>query len=102
MRLTLLRSNGDGDPKEIAAAKSDLAQELDRVERAMPSDGWLVGELSLADFTLYPSLAGVRRLGDRMPQHSMSAQIGPRTRSFMARVEALPFYDRTYPPHWRS
>jgi glutathione S-transferase len=100
-RLTILRSNGDGDPKEIAAAKSDIGQELDRVERSMP-ERWLAGELSIADFALYPMLAGLRRLGERMPQHSMSAQIGPRTRAWMARVEALPYYDKTYPPHWRG
>ncbi len=100
-RLTTLRPNGEGDPKDIATTKSELGQELDRVERWM-TDGWLVGELSLADLALHPVLAGVRRIGDRMPQHSMSAQIGPRTRAFMARVEALPYYERTYPPHWKA
>lgn len=99
-RQTSGRANGEGDAKEIASAKSDLTQELDRLERSMPA-GWLAGELSIADFALFPMLAGLRRLGERMPQHSMSAQIGPRTRAWMARVEALPYYDRTYPPHWR-
>jgi glutathione S-transferase len=100
-RQTTLRTNGEGDAKEIAAAKSDLGQELDRIERSMP-EGWLAGELSIADFALYPMLAGLRRLGERMPQHSMSAQIGPRTRAWMTRVESLPYYDRTIPPHWRA
>jgi glutathione S-transferase len=99
-RLVLQRSTSDADAKDMAAAKSDLGQELDRIERWIP-DGWLAGELSLADFTLFPMLAGVRRLSERQPQHSMSTQIGPRTRAWMARVEALPFYDKTYPPHWR-
>ena len=100
-RLTVQRTNGDGDPKEIASAKSDLGQELDRAERWMPT-GWLAGEISIADFALYPMLAGVRRMGERTPAHSMVTQIGPRTRAWMARVESLPYFDKTYPPHWRA
>ena len=100
-RQTLFRRDGDGDPKEIAAGKSDLGLELERVERLM-TDGWLVNGVSVADLALYPMLGMVRRLSDKHPSHSMIAQIGPMTRAWMERVEALPYFDRTYPPHWRA
>ena len=99
-RQTVFRREGEGDMKEIAAAKGELGLELERVERAM-SDGWLVDAPSIADFAVYPMIAGVRRFGDKQPQHSMSAQFGPRTRAWMTRVEALPYFDTCYPPHWR-
>jgi glutathione S-transferase len=100
-RHTLYRREGEGDPKEIAVAKSELGLELERVERAM-TEGWLVDAPSVADFAVYPMLASVRRLGERLPQHSMIAAVGPLTRAWMERVEALPYYATCYPPHWRS
>jgi glutathione S-transferase len=101
-RQTTMRRDGDGDAKEIAAAKGELGLELERIERAMTED-WLVDAPSVADFAAYPMLAGIRRFGDVVvPQHSLSAQFGPRTRAWMKRVEALPYFETCYPPHWRA
>jgi glutathione S-transferase len=98
---TIFRRDGEGDGKEIAAAKGELALELERVERSM-TDGWIVDAPSVAELAVYPMLAGVRRFGEKQPQHSMSSQFGPRTRAWMTRVEALPYYDKCFPPHWRG
>jgi glutathione S-transferase len=95
------KRDGESDPKELAGAKGELGLELERVERVM-TDGWLVDAPSIAEYALYPMLAGVRRLGEKLPQHSMSSQFGPRTRAWMSRVEALPYFDACYPPHWRA
>ncbi len=100
-RQTTLKRDGEGDAKEIAAAKGELGLELERIERTM-TDGWMVDAPSIADFAVYPMLANVRRVADQHPPHSMSAQIGPMTRAWMGRVEALPYYDACYPPHWRT
>lgn len=100
-RNTLQKRDGESDPKELAAAKGELGLELERIERAM-TDAWIVDGPSVADFAVYPMLAGVRRLGEKLPAHSMSAQLGPRTRAWMTRVESLPYFERTYPPHWRT
>jgi hypothetical protein len=27
--------------------------------------------------------------------------IGPRIAAWMARIEALPYFDKTFPPHWK-
>lgn len=95
------KRDGEADAKELAAAKGELGLELERVERVM-TDGWIVDAPSIADFAVYPVIASVRRMGDRTPAHAMSAQFGPRTRAWMTRVEALPNFDKTYPPHWRA
>jgi glutathione S-transferase len=100
-RQTLYKRDGEGDPKEIASARGELGLELERVERVM-TDGWIVDAPSVADFAVYPMLASVRRFGERFPAHSMSAGIGPRTRVWMERVEALPYFAACYPPHWRA
>jgi glutathione S-transferase len=98
---TLFRPKGDGDATEIAAARNELEAELARWEELLVGD-WLAGALSLADFTLYPHLRLLRRVGERLPQHSADALIGPRLGAWMGRVEALPYYARTLPPHWRE
>jgi glutathione S-transferase len=87
--------------ERLAAAREALAAELPRWEAYLTGD-WLAGELSLADFTAYPSLRMLRRVGERLPQHSADDLIGPRTRAWMGRIEALPYYARTFPPHWKE
>jgi glutathione S-transferase len=98
---TLLKPKGEGEPDEIAAARGDLEPELARWEALLEGD-WLAGGLSLADLTLYPHLRMLRRIGERMPEHDAEALIGPRLAAWMGRIEALPYYARTVPPHWKE
>jgi glutathione S-transferase len=91
-----------GSADEIAQAGTRFGAELARWELAMSGDFVAGPELTMADFALYPSLGTVRRLERRRPEIGAGALLGPRLRGWMARVEALPYFDRTYPPHWRS
>jgi glutathione S-transferase len=100
-RQTLMRPKGDGDPAEIASARTALATELAHWEAQLTGQ-WLAGELSLADFTAYPSLRMLRRIGERLPQHSADDLVGPRVAGWMGRIEALPYYAKTIPPHWKE
>jgi glutathione S-transferase len=85
----------------IASARSALAVELDRIEQRLTGE-WLTGSLSAADFTLYPFLAMFPRYERREPDLALSKLIGPKLRGFMDRIEALPYFEKTYPPHWRA
>jgi glutathione S-transferase len=89
------------DRRAIADARTSLAAELERIERRL-TGRWLAGELSAADFTLYPFLAMFPRFELRERELGLGALIGPKVREFMRAVEALPYFDRTYPPHWRT
>ena len=72
-----------------------LAPQLDGGE------GFLANTLSAADFSLYPYLALQRRAGQKEPSASIMGEVDARLLTWMTRIEALPFFDRTYPPHWR-
>jgi glutathione S-transferase len=98
---TIFAGERGGDPDKLAAARTDLSAELDRFEGVV-TDDYLLGPLSLADFTLFPSAALVRRVGGRFPHSGLDGLIGPRLAAWMQRIEAQPYYDRTYPPHWRQ
>mgnify|MGYP001604135663 CR=1 FL=1 len=98
---TLFRADGGGDPTLIAAGISDLRRELAYFEGALHGD-YFAGSLSVADFTLYPMLALVKRLHDKQPRHGAGPLIGPRLAAFMRRIEQLPYFVKTTPPHWRE
>jgi glutathione S-transferase len=101
VRQTLFKPDGDGDKAIIEAARTDLARELGRLETQLTSE-FLAGPLSAADYTLYPYLALSRRIGQKQPQNSIESLVGPKVLAWTKRIEALPYFDRTYPPHWRA
>ena len=90
------------DHDKISTAREQFLAELAYFERDLTGD-FLVGELGAADFTLYPLLALPLRMESRTkPDLDIAAHIGPRLTAWMRRLEALPFFATTYPPHWRA
>lgn len=92
----------NGTAEEIDDARRDLGDELARWEAPIQGDYLMGDTLTLADLTLYPRVAMLRRLDQRKPELRAGELIGPRLGAWMKRIEALPYYDRTYPPHWRT
>jgi glutathione S-transferase len=90
----------DVDREALAAAKRGVADELSMFARSLRGD-YLAGSLSAADFALYPLVAFLFRIEQkRMPDLGAQALLPPSIAAWKARVEALPFLDRTIPPHW--
>jgi len=83
------------DEGEIASARKALGGELEIFE------GYLSGELSAADITLYPMIALCLRMEKKKPDLDVRSAIGPKLGAWMNRIEALPYFDKTYPPHWK-
>jgi len=88
------------DAVKIERAAATLRGELEHFERELVAE-YLAGALSAADFTLYPCLMLGLRIEQRQASIELSNSIGPRLRDWKARIEALPYYERTYPPHWK-
>jgi glutathione S-transferase len=98
----LFKSNpADWDLAEIEKARARLSQEIARIEPIFEGD-FLFGAPSAADFSLYPLLAIWRRFELRKPDLGLVAAWGPSVRRWVERVEALPYFENTYPPHWRQ
>jgi len=90
------------DVTSIEAGKNELAVELERIEGWLDKD-YLAGEkLSGADFTLYPYLAFLGRVDTRKPGYDLLALLPPKTAAWMKRIEALPYFEKTIPPHWKA
>ena len=89
------------DLAAIAAARAELAEELQRWESSAAA-GFLAGRaLSAADFTLYPLIALTLRMQKKKPDLDVFAIIGPNVAAWMKRIEALPYFQKTWPPHWK-
>lgn len=97
----LFTASDKWDHGEIAAARKSLAIELSLFETYLGGD-YLAGELSAADFTLYPMIALCLRMEKKKPDLDLRAAIGAKLAAWMARIEALPYFDKTYPPHWKG
>jgi len=87
--------------QEIAAAREAFVKELGIFEGYLRAD-WFGGELSAADFTIYPIIALCVRMEKKKPDLNVSSAIGSQIAAWMRRIEALPYFDKTYPPHWKA
>lgn len=102
MAATLFRkADVAEDAAKIAAGQDKLLKELPRWDALLTGE-YLAGTLSLADFAVYPYVRQIRRIDDRQPKNGLGDRMPQRLAAWMRRIEALPYYARTTPPHWKS
>ncbi|MGH8714643.1 MAG: glutathione S-transferase family protein [Casimicrobiaceae bacterium] len=89
------------DPKAIADARKALVEELALFTRGMRGD-YLAGPLSAADYALYTLVALLWRAELKLPDLDANGMLTPELTRWKARIEALPYFEKTIPPHWRK
>lgn len=85
---------------EINGAWAQLQTQLAFWEDQLQGD-YLIGQVSAADYTLFPQLALALRIVQRRPGLVTGEPLGPRLRAWKSRMEALPVVQKTWPPHWK-
>jgi glutathione S-transferase len=85
-----------------------VAPEIARLEQRLGRGPWLVGDApSAAEAVWFPPMRTLVRAGVRNEARTRElglfpfAEVFPNIGAWIARIEALPGYDRTFPPHWR-
>jgi len=86
----------------IAEGRKGFADELAFFERYAPSAGFFAGSAGAVDFTLYPYLALALRMERKKPDLDVRGAIPPKITAWMKRVEQLPWFEKTIPPHWKK
>ena len=87
---------------EISAAQEHALSEIAKLEKALSAD-YLIGEISIADFTAYPHVRLLQRVDERSPGKGIARNLlPPKVAAWVRRIEALPYYSKTIPPHWKS
>jgi glutathione S-transferase len=107
MYAVLFQSADGGHSDDVTRAMHLLASEARTIEHRLTTSAWLVGEsFSAADIVVFPGIQMLLRALDRREAQDLRGRLLPLEANYPAiaawikRVEALPGYDRTYPPHW--
>jgi glutathione S-transferase len=94
---------------EVRAALAPIAAELARLEASLHGRAHLaLDALSAADLVVYPMVRSLLRAAEKPAAAAFDHRITPfaerypRLAAWMGRIEALPGYDRSFPPHWRA
>ena len=99
--LTLYRKD-PATPAEIAGAHQQILDELSPLE-AQFTGPHLAGPLSIADFTVFPHMRLLKRVNERQPGKGIADdRLPPKLAAWIKRIEALPYYEKTIPPHWKG
>ena len=98
--------------EDIDALTDDMhivGREARTIEGRLSKERWIVGaDYSATDMVIFPWIQLLRRALNRSAAAELGARFLPMERNYPAlarwihRIEALPGYERTYPPHWRD
>jgi glutathione S-transferase len=102
MEQTLFLKAGAADLEAIGTARTQLSIDLRLLEEAMQGDFATGSTPTIADFTLYPFIALLGRIDAQKPGHFAAAVVPERLATWARRIEDLPWFERTIPPHWRA
>ncbi len=89
------------DAQRIADGRKAVIEELALFTKSMRGD-FLAGALSAADFAFYPRVAFLKRCEIKLPDLNADAMLTPELKAWRGRIEALPYFERTIPPHWKQ
>jgi glutathione S-transferase len=89
------------DMERVETAKKRLGEELQQLTGEIRGKYLAGDEPSAADLVLYPWYGYVKRIAFRKPETKLTELVPAELRAWAERVEAWPFFDKTFPAHWR-
>ncbi|HEX4326473.1 MAG TPA: glutathione S-transferase family protein [Burkholderiales bacterium] len=92
----------DASAQALGQAREGLLKELEYVAARMEGDYLAGAQLTAADFALYPTVAMLARYDLRKPELEMAAACPSALAAWARRIEGLPYFARTLPPHWKA
>ncbi len=110
---TIVRAILFGEAKltsdSVTAAMHAVASEARTIEGRLAKSDWIVGDsCSALDMVIFPGIQLLRRALEKPQATELSARFMPVEVNYpalgrwLARIQTLPGYERTYPPHWRG
>lgn len=105
----LFQGRVESDSDAIQAAATQVRDKLEWIDGTLSHTAYLAGEtLSAADVLYLPLVRSLTRAAARDDAQSLNLGIlpfkenYPNINAWLKRLEALPAYDKSYPPHWRA
>ena len=103
--------DGEIDPRseEAAHAMHLVGGEARTIEQRLSKSEWVVGDrISAADMVIFPGIQLLLRAMSKPAAAELRSRLlpldvyYPAIARWIQRVEGLPGYERTFPPHWRE
>jgi glutathione S-transferase len=95
--------------EEMQEAAQTLRRELETTDQRLAGSDWLVGDtVSAADIGVFPLVQLLLRAASKEAAQPFNLDLVPLAQTFpnvarwVQRIESLPNYQRTYPPHWKQ
>jgi len=89
------------DLEKVESSRRKLAEELPLFADELRGDFFGGKEICALDLVLYPMIGYLKRITFRKPDSRLTELIPPKLAAWATRMEALPYFDKTYPEHWR-
>lgn len=102
MEQTLFLREGEPDFDVIAQAKEQVLADLRTLTEGLRGAFAAGGAPTIADYALYPFIALLKRVDAQRPGYDTAAAIPAALLEWARRIEDLPFFEQTIPPHWRG
>ena len=102
-----VRAKEDLRRDDVTLAMHAAASEARTIEGRLSKSDWVVGErYSAVDMVIFPGIQQFKRALERPEARELASRFMPVEVNYpaigrwLARIAALPGYERTYPPHW--
>jgi glutathione S-transferase len=90
------------DLEKVGKARARLEEELAYFARELKGPYFGGNTMDALDLVLYPWLGGyVKRITFRKPETRLTELVTGPVAEWAKRIEALPYFDKTIPAHWR-
>ena len=103
------KGKGGGNDYFSLVANPQVKGELKITDERLAQSNWLVdAEISAADIAIFPAVQLLLRAAGKEAARPLELGLIPLSKTFpniarwINRIEELPNYQRTYPPHWRE
>ena len=96
------KGGAEPDREKVDKAKERLHEEMEYFARELKGMYFGGDTVDALDLVLYPWLGGyVKRIAFRKPESKLTEGVPQAIGDWCRRIEALPYFDKTIPAHWR-
>ena len=96
------KGGAEPDAEKVEKAKTRLREELEYFAKELKGPYFGGASLDALDLVLYPWFGGyVKRITFRKPETKLAELVPASIAEWGMRIEALPYFDKTIPAHWR-
>ena len=98
----MLRKTGKPDERVVVNASELVVKNLRVIAQNTTGDFFFGDEPCAADFALYPLVAMMDRINARRPDLELTANVPEEITKWRTKIEALDYFEKTLPPHWKT